>query len=226
MKNSNIYGRSKIQETLYTGQRHLGSLQSRAPWDLTQFSQHLFYCSTYSAKSFVRIAISFLILFPESHWQCEISSLSKVILVLGKDRSCRVPNLGYRGVESPEWSDVSQKKLCTRCDAWACVLLWWSCQSPDDHGCGLVNHPNGFHEKCSSLIQNLMQSRCSTHSVILNAMTTQYRCSLKCIYHPHWLVQWSHHCSCMYTPVHSPWLPSYINVSQTILIILTIVLFL
>ena len=28
----------------------------------------------------------------------EISSLSKVILVLGKARSCRVPNLGFRGL--------------------------------------------------------------------------------------------------------------------------------
>ena len=45
-------------------------------------------------------------------------------------------------------------------------------------------------------------------------------CSPKDIYRPHWLVQWSYHCSCMYTPVHSPWLPGYINVTQTILIII------
>ena len=38
---------------------------------------------------------------------------------------------------------------------------------------------------------------------------------------PHWLVQWSHHCSCMCIPVHSLWLPGYINVVQTILVILT-----
>ena len=39
--------------------------------------------------------------FPESLRQSEISSLSKVSLVLGKARSCREPNLGCRGPESP-----------------------------------------------------------------------------------------------------------------------------
>ena len=33
----------------------------------------------------------------------------KVILVLGKARSCRAPNLVCRGAESPRWFDVSQK---------------------------------------------------------------------------------------------------------------------
>ena len=33
-------------------------------------------------------------------------------------------------------------------------------------------------EECSSLMQNLMQIHFSTHSVILNAMTTQYTCLL------------------------------------------------
>ena len=37
----------------------------------------------------------------ESHPQSEISSLSKVILVLGKARSCMAPNLDCRGNESP-----------------------------------------------------------------------------------------------------------------------------
>ena len=37
-------------------------------------------------------------------------------------------------------------------------------------------------EECSSLMQNLMQIHCSTHSVILNAVTTQYTCSR--VYHP------------------------------------------
>ena len=32
-----------------------------------------------------------------------------MILVLGKARSCRVPNLGCRGAESPGWFDVSLK---------------------------------------------------------------------------------------------------------------------
>ena len=51
-------------------------------------------------------------------------------------------------------------------------------------------------------------------------MATQYTCSLKSIYHPHWLLQWSHPCSHMRIPVHSPWLPGYINVIQTILVVL------
>ena len=80
-----------------------------------------------------------------------------------------------------------------------------------------------FTEECSSLMQNLMQIHCSTCSVILNATATQYTCSLNSngISCPHWLVEWSHHCSCMCIPVHSPWLPGYINVAQTILAMLT-----
>ena len=73
-------------------------------------------------------------------------------------------------------------------------------------------------EQCSCL--NLMQIccllshfECDGHTVY---MLTQ-RHLLPC-----WLVPGSHHCSCMHIPVHSPWLPGYIDVAQTILIILTI----
>ena len=65
-----------------------------APWNLRQFSQ-----SPSTVLSY----------FPESHWKYEISSLSKVILVLGKVRSHRAPYLGCRGTESPGWFDVSPK---------------------------------------------------------------------------------------------------------------------
>ena len=75
--------------------------------------------------------------------------------------------------------------------------------------------------ECSSLTQNLMQIHCSTHSVILNVMTTQYTCSLNVIYCPHWLVRWSHHCSCMHNPVHFPWLPAYTDDAQTVIVIFT-----
>ena len=75
--------------------------------------------------------------------------------------------------------------------------------------------------ECSSLKQNLMQICCSTLSIILNAIITQYTYSLNSVYRPHWLVQWSCHCSPMHIPVQSPWLPDYINVVQTVLIILT-----
>ena len=76
-------------------------------------------------------------------------------------------------------------------------------------------------EECSSLTQYLMQIHCSICSVILNVMATQYTCSLNIVYHPHWLVQWSCSSSYMYIPVYHPWLPYYINVTQTVLIILT-----
>ena len=77
-------------------------------------------------------------------------------------------------------------------------------------------------EECLSLMQNLMHILCSTRSVILHAMATQDTCSLNGIYLPHWLVQWSHHCSHMRIPVYSPWIPGYINVTQTIIIVLTV----
>ena len=47
--------------------------------------------------------------FPKSHRWSEISSPSKMILVLGKARSLRAPNLGFRGTESPGWFEVSPK---------------------------------------------------------------------------------------------------------------------
>ena len=72
-------------------------------------------------------------------------------------------------------------------------------------------------KECSSLTENLMQIHCSTPPVILNVMATQYACSLNSIFCSHWLVQWSHHCSHMHIPVHSLWLPGYIDVLQTIL---------
>ena len=76
-------------------------------------------------------------------------------------------------------------------------------------------------EECSSLTQIWIQICCPTSSVIWNVTATQYTCSLNSVYRSHWLVQWSHHCSHMYIPVHPPWLPGYIDVMQTILIILT-----
>ena len=59
------------------------------------------------------------------------------------------------------------------------------------------------------------------YTVILNVMATQYTCLLNGVYRPHWLVQWSCHCSHKHIPVHFPQLPGYTDVVQTILIILT-----
>ena len=181
------------------------SPSKQAPWDLTQFSQ-----SSWATLSY----------FPESHRWSEISSLSKVILLWGKARSHMVSSLGCKETESPGWFDVSPKNSSEdMMHEWVCccdevvnhqlptVVAFWIIQ--------IVSV-----EECSSLTQNLMQIRCSTHSVILNAVATLYTCSLKWIFCSHWLVQWSRHCSHMHIPVHSPWLPGYIDVVQTILIIL------
>ena len=148
-----------------------------------------------------------------------------MILLLGKARGHRAPTLGCRGTESPGWFYVLPKKLCSRCDAWV-DALWWSCQSPVVHSCRLLIIWIVSTEEYSNLMRNLMHICCSTGSFILNVMTTQYTCSLNGIYCPHWPVQWSHHCSHVHIPIHSPWLPGYIDVVQTILILTMAVLFL
>ena len=74
-------------------------------------------------------------------------------------------------------------------------------------------------EECSKW--NLMQILCSSCSVILSVTATYYTCSLNGFYCPHWLVQWSLHCSYMCVPTHSLWLPGYIDVMWTILVTLT-----
>ena len=68
-----------------------------------------------------------------------------MILILGKAWSHRTPNLGCKEgwVTWAIWCFA--KKLCTRHDACAGTLLWWSCQSAVAHICGLLNHPNSFH---------------------------------------------------------------------------------
>ena len=136
------------------------SPSKEAPWDLTltQFSQ-----SPSAAPSY----------FPESHWQSEISSLSKVILVLGKAWSYTAPTLGCRGLSHLMiW--CFGKKLCIRRDAWVCRLLWWSCQSPVSHSCGLLNHYNSFCRgmfklnakfDADLLLYSLSHFECKSHTV-------------------------------------------------------------
>ena len=162
------------------------------------------------------IAISCPSYFPEPHQRSEISSLSKVVLVLGKTRSCTVPNLCFRGAKSPGWFDVLPKN-----SAWDVMHGQAHChdeaanrQLPIGADFWIIQMVST--EECSSLMQNLMQICCSSCSVILNVTATQYTCSLNGIYHFHCLVQWSRHCSCMYIPGHSPWLPGYIYVTQTV----------
>ena len=181
------------------------SPSKQASWDLTRFSQSL---------------SAVLYYFPESHWWSEISSHLKALLVLGKARSLRAPNLGCSGAESPGWFDASPKN-CRRYDAWGvkCHDEAANHQFPIAVAFWIIQIVSA--EQCSSLMKHLMQICCSTCSVISNAAATLYTCSVKGVYHPHWLAQWSCHCSHMCIPVHSPWLPGNINVAQTILIILT-----
>ena len=63
---------------------------------------------------------------------------------LGKSQKFQVTKFGLWGgwVTSVIWCFI--KKFCTRHDSWAGVLLWWSCQSPVAHSCGLLSHPKSF----------------------------------------------------------------------------------
>ena len=112
-----------------------------------------------------------------------------------------------------------QKHLCTRCDAWAGVS-WWSCQSPVAHIYGLLNHLNSF---CRGMFKLNAKSDADLLPYSLNHFEhnghTVHMLTQQCLL-PHWLVQWSHHCSLMCIPVHSPWLPGSI-ISHKQFIILT-----
>ena len=100
-------------------------------------------------------------------------------------------------------------------------IVWWSCQSPVAHCCGLLNHPNSFHGgmfklharlDADSLLYLLSHFECDSHTV-------------------HMLTEWhlpspltSTVKSSLFTHVHSS-LPSlaagYIDVTQMVLVILT-----
>ena len=103
--------RYKIQETLCIGQWCLNHFQSRH-LGTSHSSPSISSTAQNTAESFVVSPLAAApSCFPESYRWSEISFLSKVILVSGKARSCRVPNLGCRGAESPGWFKVSPKTL-------------------------------------------------------------------------------------------------------------------
>ena len=141
------------------------SPSKKAPWDLTQFSP-----SPSAAPSY----------FPESHWWSEISSLSKVILVWGKARSHRVPNLGCRGLshlgDLTFHQNTLQEQWCI--SGWA--LQWWSCQSAIAHSCGLLNHSNSFHGRIFKLYATF-------HTDLLLYSLTHFECDGHTV---HMLTQW------------------------------------
>ena len=210
MKNRDTdWRRYEIEETLYIGQWCLTPLPSR------------YLGTSHSSPNRHQLPCR---IFPESHWWSEISSLSKVILVLGKARNGRVPNLGCKSGCQITWGIwCFAKKLDMKHDARVGALLWWSCQSPVTHSCSLLNHLNSFHRGMFKLIAKsdgdlfywLSHFECDSHT---EHMVSQRRLlplltsTVKSLF--------------MYAlPVHSPWLPGYINVAQTVFILTVVWLF-
>ena len=108
-----------------------------------------------------------------------------------------------------------------RCDAWVSIAVIQAANQQLPIAAAFWIIQIVPVEECSSWMQNLGQIRCSTRSVVLNTTTTQYTRSLNNVYYPHWLVRWSHLCSRMHIPAHSPWLPRCFDIVQTVLIIST-----
>ena len=158
---------------MYIGEWHLSPLQSRHLGTSPSSPN----CNQLPHRIFLNLINS-------------LKSLSEVILVLGKGRSHRAPNLGWSGAESLGWFNVSQKNR-----AQDVMHEWAHCyDEAADHQLPIAE---AFWitwtvsvEKCSSLMQNFMQICYYTCSVILNVTAIQYTCLLNSVYHPHWLEQW------------------------------------
>ena len=207
MKNRDIYWRRhKIQETLYVGQWHLSPLQS------SRFGTSHSSPNCHQLLHLISLnLIDGLKSLPPQRW----FAFSEKPEVAGHQI------LGCSGAESPGWFDVSPKNS-------AGDMVHEQVRRYDEAANHQLPIAVAFWitwifsmEECWSLMQYLIQIRCSTCSVIFNTIATQYTCSLNSVYHPHWLVQRSCYCSCMHIPVHSPWLPGYTDVVQTVLVILT-----
>ena len=213
MKNRDIYWRRyKIPETLCVG------LHTVLP-NAISCCVVVFWVSSWSEiSSFTEVILVFI------HCSLPLYQLSCrrpcLILVFRRARSHRAPNVGCKRGWITWVICCFAKKLYVRRFASIGVLSWQSCQSPVAHSCSLLSHLNSF---CGGMSKpnTKCDADCLLYSVILNVMATQYTCSLSGIYHPHWLVAWSHHCSCIRIPVPSPWLSGYTDVVQTILVILT-----
>ena len=201
MKNRNIYWRrNKIQETLYIGHWCLSIFQSRhlGASHSSPNRHQLPWCILLNLIDGLKS-----LPFQRRFWFWKESEVS-----------------GYQ-----IWAigGLFTKNLCIRYDARRGKLLWWSCQSPVAYSCRLLNHPNSFcgrmpklNEKfdVGSLLYSLSHSECDGHTAhmltqwcLLSPLTSTMKLSL------------SHTC----VPVHCPWLPVYIDITQTIFIIVTVV---
>ena len=243
MVNRDIYWRRyKIHKTLYIGQRCLSPLQSYSLLEETWFTgsglnQVISNCSMmflllcdqklrnkfcngmFHAKICVKISDTVVFGVPRSAGSSRAVSHRSLLIVAHTPSTLTGVLLAAGLPERGSLSADSQPSLKRVCHTFICAAL-------------IASSPKVFWiirvvstEGCSSLTWNSTQIHCSACLVILNVAATQYTCPLNGIYHPHWLVQWSRHCSHMLILVHSLWLPGYITVSQTALILLTMTWF-
>ena len=102
------------------------------------------------------------------------------------------------------------KHLCTRHNAWAGMLSWWSCQSSVAHSCGFLNHlnssPKGMFKlnatcDADSLLYVFSHFECDGHTVYMVTqghlpppMTSTVKLSLYILAHssPLSLAAWLH----------------------------------
>ena len=123
-----------------------------------------FKVGTLGPHTVLPIASAALSYFPESHWWSEILSLSKVILVWGKARNHREPNLGV-GELSHLGDFIIHPKLCTQDvmhEQVCCHEEAANHQLPIAVAFWIIQIIST--EECSNLTQNFVQIGCSTPS--------------------------------------------------------------
>ena len=152
------------------------------PW--WQKSRNKFFRDTFHAKTCIKISDTVVFGIPRSASRSHTVS-HRSLLIAARTRStfsgallvAGLPERGSLPTDSwPSLKSLYNTLICTALIALSPKTFWipWIVST----------------EECSSLKENLMQIHCSTRSVILNAMATQYTCSLNDIYCPHWLEQW------------------------------------
>ena len=192
-----------------------------APWDLTQFSQHLSHCSKYCK-----------ILCWNHHQLLVIFSLISLMVwnifpfkgdfSFGEARSLREPNLGCRGLSHMGDLMFCQKSLHGKWCMSRCIVLMKlpNQQLPIAAASWLVcifrreMFTLSAKFDADSLLYWLSNFECNGHTA--HVLTQRHL-------PPPLLVLWSCHCSRVCIPVPSSWLPGYIDVMQTVLLILTMV---
>ena len=134
-----------------------------------------------------------------------------MILVWGKAKSHRAPDLGCRGLSHLRDLMFLQNTLH---EMWCMSRLVVVRKLPVSccPSCGLLNYLNSFHGGMFKL-NGKFDADSLLHLLILNDGHS--------VYCPHWLVQWSCHRWHMHIPVHVPWLPGHTHAAQTVLATVT-----